>query len=52
MRKGETSLIVLELLKFDGNGMKTLEKVHYYQININEFITVIGALVNAKYKLF
>ena len=30
MRGGETALVIVELLKNDSNGMKTLEKTHYY----------------------
>ena len=30
MRKGETSLVCLELLKLDANGLKTLDKKLFY----------------------
>ena len=49
MRAGEKSLVILELLKYDQNDMKTLEKVHYYQLHMKEFITVIDLGMTKKY---
>jgi len=41
MKKGESSLIILEVLKRDENGMKILDRREFYMFELAEWTTII-----------
>jgi len=41
MKKGESSLIILEVLKRDENGMKILGRREFYMFELAEWTTII-----------
>ena len=42
LKDGETSLVTLEILKLDENGLKVLSREEFYHFQLVEYSTVIG----------